>query len=196
LDAAKTPDCKVISTEIDFLINSISNFFHKSSKRKHALTTLHEQLFDSKKIMKRYHKIRWLSRWQAISSLCDSLESVLIFFQDVDESETVAKFVLEKLDQFKYIYILYFFVYILHSLGMLSKVFQLKFVDVTTMGSIVRTEVAQICIMMFIVDSCDLNVDVFNESTSFHVLHDYGPHGGYLKRLQSEVRGSCFTVSI
>jgi hypothetical protein len=144
--------------------------------------------------MKRYHKICWLSRWQAISSLCDSLEYVLIFFQN--ESDVVAKSVLEKLGQFKYIYILYFLADILHSLGMLSKVFQLKFVDVTTMGSIVRTEVAQICIMMFIVDSCDLNVDVFNESTSFHVLHDYGPHGGYLKRLQSEVRGSCFTVSI
>ena len=40
LDVAKTLDCKVLSTEIDVLINSISSFFHKSSKRKHALTTL------------------------------------------------------------------------------------------------------------------------------------------------------------
>ena len=54
---------------------------------------------------------------------------------------------------------------------MLSKVFQLKFVDVTVVGSIVRTKVAQIR-MMFILNSCDLNVDVFNESTGFHVLHD------------------------
>ena len=42
LNVAKIHDCKVISTEIDVLINSISNFFHKFSKRKHALTTLHE----------------------------------------------------------------------------------------------------------------------------------------------------------
>ena len=27
LDAAKTPDCKILSTEIDVLINSISSFF-------------------------------------------------------------------------------------------------------------------------------------------------------------------------
>ena len=46
--------------------------------------------------------------------------------------------------------------------------------------------------MMFIVDSYDLNTDVFNESTGYHVLLDYGPHGGYLKRLQSEVRGFMF----
>ena len=46
---------------------------------------------------------------------------------------------------------------------MLSKVFQLKFVDVITVGNIVPTEVAQIC-MMFIVDYCNLNADVFNES--------------------------------
>ena len=46
LDVAKTPDRKVFSTEINVLINFISGFFHKSSKRKHALTTLQEQLFD------------------------------------------------------------------------------------------------------------------------------------------------------
>ena len=42
LDAAKIPDCKVLSTEIDVLINSISSSFYKSIKRKHALTTLQE----------------------------------------------------------------------------------------------------------------------------------------------------------
>ena len=139
--------------------------------------------------MKRYHKIHWLSRWQAISSLCDSLESVIIFFQD--DSVVVTKSILKKLGHFKYIYILYFFTDILHSLAMLLKVFQMKFVDVITVGSIVRTEVAQIR-MMFIINSCDLNTDVFNDFTGYHVLPDYGPHGGYLKRLQSEVRGSMF----
>ena len=37
-----------------------------------------------------------------------------------------------------------------------------------------------------------MNVDVFNESTSYHILPDYGPHGGYLKRLQSEMREFIF----
>ena len=60
--------------------------------------------------------------------------------------------------------------------------------------SIVSTEVAQVR-MKFIVDSCDLNDDVFNESTGYHVLPDYDPHGGYLKSLQSEVRVPCFTAS-
>ena len=46
LDVVKIRDCKILLTEIDVLINSISSFFHKSSKRKHALTTLREQLFD------------------------------------------------------------------------------------------------------------------------------------------------------
>ena len=90
---------------------------------------------------------------------------------------------------------MYFLANILYSLAMLSKVFQLKFVDITTVGSIVRTEVAQIR-MMFIVDSCDLNVDVFNDFTGFHVLSYYGPHGGYLKILQSEVRGSMFGTDL
>lgn len=129
---------------------------------------------------------------QAISVFCDSLKFVLIYFQEVNESDAfVAKFVLKNLCQLKYIYILYFFADILHSLAIISNVFQLKYVDVTTMGSIVRIEIAQIC-MMLIVKFCDLNVDVLNESTSYHILHDYGPHGGYFKRLQYEVRGSIF----
>ncbi len=49
----------------------------------------------------------------------------------------------------------------------------------TTIGSIFHTEIAQIC-MLFIVDSCDLNANVFNESIGYHVLPDYGPHSGYL----------------
>lgn len=52
LDAAKAPDCKVVSSEIDALLNSISSFFNKSSKRKHAFTALQEELFDAKKTMK------------------------------------------------------------------------------------------------------------------------------------------------
>ena len=39
-----------------------------------------KKLNDAKKILKRYHKIRWLSRWKSITTLCDSLESVCVCF--------------------------------------------------------------------------------------------------------------------
>jgi hypothetical protein len=55
-----------------------------------------------------------------------------------------------------------------------------------------EVKVAQIRIM-FIVKPCDLNADVFNDFIGYHVLLNYGPHGGYLKRLQSE-RGSMFHI--
>ena len=48
--------------------------------------------------------------------------------------------------------------------------------DITTIGNIMHTEVDQIC-MMFIVESCDLNVVVFNKSIGYQVLHNYSPHG-------------------
>jgi len=76
-------------------------------------------------------------------------------------------------------------------MAMLFKNFQLKFVDVITVHSIVHSEIVQIR-MMFIVDPCDLNVDVFNESIGYHILPDYGPHGGYLRRLESQVRSNMF----
>lgn len=45
---------------------------------------------------------------------------------------------------------------------------------------------------MFIVNIRSLNADVFNESTSYHILCHYGPHGGYLKRLQSQMVDNMF----
>jgi len=102
-----------------------------------------------------------------------------------------AKSVLAKLSQFKFIYILYFLVDILHSLALLSKVFQNKFVDVTTIGSIVRSEIAQIK-MMFIVESTDLNASTFNEDIGYHVIPEYGPLGGQLRKLQSKIHGKMY----
>ena len=146
LDVSKALDCKLISDEVDIILNAIASYFNKSSKRKHALTNLQTTLFDAKKTMKLYHKIRWLSRCQAVTTLCDSLEFVLYFFRDVKDKKDFGqmKFIFAKLKQFKYIYILYFLADILHSLPLLSKIFQNKFVDVTTIGSIVRTEITQI----------------------------------------------------
>ena len=189
LDAAKAVDCKGLSSEIDSLLNSVASFFNKFSKRKHALSALQGELSDARKTMKRYHKIRWLSRWSAVTTLCDSLESLLAFFRDQHDGEV--RPVLDKLSQFKYIYILYFLADILRCLAMLSKIFQLRFVDVTTVGSIVRSEIQQIR-LLFVHKSTDLNAASFNEETGFHILPDYGPHGGYLRRLQSEIRGNMF----
>ena len=74
---------------------------------------------------------------------------------------------------------------------MLSKILHLRFVDVTTVDSIVRTKVAQIYTML-IVNSCYLNVDIFYKFVSYHILPDYGPYGRYLRMLQSKVRRSMF----
>jgi hypothetical protein len=55
------------------------------------------------------------------------------------------------------IYCLHFLVDILHMLSILSKVFQYKFVYVTSIGSIVKTKITQIR-MLFVEKMADLNV--------------------------------------
>ena len=77
LDASKISDCKVISDEVNTILNAIVSYFNISSKRKHILITLQTIFFYANKIIKRYHKIRRLSKWQAVTTLCDSLESDL-----------------------------------------------------------------------------------------------------------------------
>jgi hypothetical protein len=76
-------------------------------------------------------------------------------------------------------------------LGKLSKIFQCKLVDISCLGSIVKSEIATIR-MCFLVDACDLNHDTFNPSLRFHVILEFGPPGGFLRRLSSEFRGSKF----
>jgi hypothetical protein len=76
-------------------------------------------------------------------------------------------------------------------LSTLSKIFQRKLVDISSIGSIVKTEMVTIR-MCFLVDSCDLNQDTFNPSTGFHIIPEFGSPGGYLRRLLSKIRGSKF----
>ena len=147
LDAVKKPQCKDMSKKIDVVVNAIAKFLKVSSKRKGALQHLQRELNDLEKSMKRYQKVRWFSRWQAITTLCDSLETVLIYLRSLNEdgcADDVAFSLYTKLRNFKFIYCLYFLADILHSLSMLSRVFQYKFVDVSVVGSIIATEIAQL----------------------------------------------------
>ena len=61
-----------------------------------------------------------------------------------------------KLRTFKYINILYFLAHLFHSLVVLFKVFQYKYVDITTIGSLIKTQIKSIC-MLYVVISIDLN---------------------------------------
>ena len=76
-----------------------------------------------------------------MTTLCDSLESILVFLRDTpcskDDICTLQLF--SKLSNFKFIYILYFLADMLHMLSKLSKIFQSKVVDISSIGSIVKT---------------------------------------------------------
>ena len=124
IDVTKVGPCKNMSKEINALLNSVAVHFKKSCKRKSALLRLQEELVDSTKCLKMYHKIRWLSRWQAVTTLCDSLESILIYFREYQDNEDgVGSNILKKLRTFKYIYVFYFLTDILHILSILSCLF-------------------------------------------------------------------------
>ena len=194
LQAANTKPCDIISSKVDDLMNSLAAHFKKSSKRKVCLQKLQDDLFDSKKVLKRFIKIRWLSRWQAVTSLCDSLESVLTYLRDTPrkkKNENEFTDLYEKLRDFKMLYCLHFLADILHCLAMLSKLFQAKFVDITSVGSIIKTEITQIK-MLFLDEHTDLNAVTFNEDTNFHVLPEFGPFGGYMRRFATQIRGCRF----
>lgn len=82
---------------------------------------------------------------------------------------------------------------ILGCLATLSKIFQNTFVDVSTVGSIVRSEIAQIKIL-FLVEVTELNSSTFNEDIRYHILPEYGPHGGSYASYNLKLEGKCFMV--
>ena len=76
-------------------------------------------------------------------------------------------------------------------MALLLKVFQSKFVDVTTIGSIVRTKIAQIR-MFFIVKPTDLNATTYNEDIGYDIILDYGPLGAYLRKCSSKIHKKMY----
>ena len=63
--------------------------------------------------------------------------------------------------------------------------------DVSTVGALVKAEITSIR-MLFITESIDLSASTFNEETGYHIIPDFGPLGGYLKRLSSEIKGAKY----
>ena len=122
LQATQYVDCKKISSEIDNIVNLLAKMFKSSRKKKSSLSALLKELNDAQKSLPRFHKIRWLFRYQAISILCDSLELVLIFFRNYPRSkdEVTTLLLYLKLKTFKFIYVLYFLANLLYSLSVLS----------------------------------------------------------------------------
>ena len=82
LQVAQCVDCKKMSLEIDNMINLLAKMFKRFRKKKSTLLILQKELNDAQKSLKRFHKIRWLSRYQVISTLSDSLESILVFLKN------------------------------------------------------------------------------------------------------------------
>ena len=76
-------------------------------------------------ILQSVYKIRWLSQWQAIITLCDFLESIFINFWDNQNAmeDEIGSNIFFKLCTFKYIYVLYFLADFLHVLFILSRSF-------------------------------------------------------------------------
>jgi hypothetical protein len=57
LEAAKTPPCKEISSDVDVLLNALVGYFKVSSMRKANLHAFQVELNDAQESLKRFHKI-------------------------------------------------------------------------------------------------------------------------------------------
>ena len=114
---------------------------------------------------------------------------IFLYNYPISKDKVTTPFLYFNLRTFKYIYILHFLADLLHNLAILFKVFQYKYVDVTTIRSLIRTQIESVC-MLYMVESIDLNQDTFNVNIGYHIIPQYGAPSGYLQRLSSEIRGA------
>ncbi|CAJ0871218.1 10681_t:CDS:10 [Entrophospora sp. SA101] len=132
--------CKDASKEIEFyekaeeLVGRIYSFFKKSSSRTQELKNYQELLDCPKYKIKKIYKIRWLSWYEAIKNVCDTLPALIEMLSN-DYSE-VAVNLYEDLCSWRMIGFFYFLYDILSYLTQLSKFFQkenLQFCDIQPM---------------------------------------------------------------
>jgi hypothetical protein len=92
--------CDVISKEVDSLLNFNVSHFRKSSKHKVALQTLQKK---GSMIIKDDEKVKWLSKWQASTILCDNLKSVTTYYHDapIEKDDGFTPLMYKKLNLFK-----------------------------------------------------------------------------------------------
>ena len=132
--------CKDASKEIEFyekaeeLMSRIYNFFKKSSTRTQELKNYQELLDCPQYKIKKIYKIRWLSWYEAIKNVCDTLPALIEMLSN-DYSE-VSVNLYEDLCNWRMIGFFYFLYDILSHLTKLSKFFQrenLRFCDIRPM---------------------------------------------------------------
>lgn len=82
LDTTKFLDGKELLKDVDNILNVVTGHFKKFAKHKNVFYKLQLELNDTWKILKHCQKICWLLKWQAISTLCDLLESMLTYYKD------------------------------------------------------------------------------------------------------------------
>ncbi|MCO5565151.1 hypothetical protein L7F22_018824 [Adiantum nelumboides] len=174
-----------IAQELDACMNSLASLFSRSALRTKALENLQVELNGSVLHLTRIHAVRWLSRQIVVKKVCESLEAILTY----TKTENATLF--EKLANFQFMYNLHFMSDVLDRLGMLSKVFQSDFVDVSAVASFIDLEIRALE-MFFIEDPVvDINAST-HDRYSYHIIPGYGPIDGQLHALRTSIRGDQY----
>ncbi|MCO5601886.1 hypothetical protein L7F22_056012 [Adiantum nelumboides] len=168
--------------KLEKLVNAIASYFNASSKRMEGLELMQSDLACPILRMEHTFDIRWLSRYRSISKVVKCLDSILAV------TKVDAPHIYRELSNFECLYCLHFMADILRGLATLSQMFQKKFVDVTTVESLVQNEIA--CIKQYYVDAPKVDINAYAYGVDgFAILPEYGPDKGYLHGFRNSLHG-------
>ena len=140
LEATKSIEYKCLYTKIDIVVNSLPNYF-LSIMEKYMLLIWLKFEWCRKKLWKNIIKLKCCLYFRPYSHCVIFWSLWLCIFVTCQGKTLIALTLYDKLRNFKYIYILYFLVDLLHDLTILSKIFQYKFVDAANIRSFVKKQI-------------------------------------------------------
>ncbi|GAQ86708.1 hypothetical protein KFL_003060070 [Klebsormidium nitens] len=142
LAAKDAADSCAYSKDFDNIVNSLAVFFARSPQRSAKLKEVQAEVGDKSLRLAKLHKVRWLSRCQAVQSIFRSHHELLVLFAPGGPEPHPEHF--ENLSSFRFIFALCFLVVLLEQLSILNKAFQRAWVDPTQVKQHVDSTISAI----------------------------------------------------
>ena len=111
--------------QLENIVKAIYSHFSHSSVHTANLKSVFT-VFEQKYIrLKKIHDIRWLSRLEAVEALVRLYDGLVIYFEDLSNTDVVAAGLSKQLTSYCFVVSLHFLCDVLSSLGQLNKTFQI-----------------------------------------------------------------------
>ena len=110
---------------LENILKSIYSHFSHSSCRIEKLKEIFDLLDQKFLRVRKLHDVRWLSRYEAVNTIVKTYTPLLVYFEDVSQSDVVAEGLAKQMTTYRFVFTIHFLLDVLSTMAQLSKIFQI-----------------------------------------------------------------------